>query len=159
LPSDRERLIEIISEGAVFRPDEVSCAIELIDGALARADGNTYEALVAIEDGAGGERPIGYTCYGATPMTEGTFDLYWIVVAAEARGGGIGRALLAQAEEELASRGARIVRIETSSLEGQGGASRFYRKVGYAEVGRIADFYRAGDDLVTFAKVLAPSSR
>ena len=46
-PADRARLVEIISQGAVFRPEEVSCAIELLDGALARAEGNTYEALVA----------------------------------------------------------------------------------------------------------------
>lgn len=135
----------------------MSCAIELIDGALARAEGNTYEVLVAIDDQPRPERPIGYTCFGATPMTEGTFDLYWVVVAAEARGGGIGRALIAQTEAELASRGARIVRIETSSLEGQGGASRFYRKIGYAQVGLVPDFYRPGDDLIIFAKTLAPT--
>ena len=87
-------------------------------------------------------------------MTESTFDLYWIVVAAAARGRGIGQALIRGTEEHLRGRGARLVRIETSSLEGQGGAVRFYEKAGYERVATIPAFYREGDDLVTFAKKL-----
>ena len=137
----------------------MSCAIELLDGALAQAEGNTYEALVTLPEeggpqGGGNDEPLAYACFGATPMTEGTFDLYWLVVAAEARGRGLGRGLLTQVEEGLRTRGARLIRIETSSLEGQGGAARFYAQAGYAQVGRIVDFYRPGDDLITFAKVL-----
>jgi ribosomal protein S18 acetylase RimI-like enzyme len=155
LPAERERLIAIISQGAGFRPEEVSCAIELLDDALARAEDNTYEALVAVDDGddqAG--VPIGYACFGPTPMTEGTHDLYWLVVSAEARGRGVGRGLLAAVENDIRGRGGRRVRIETSSLEGQGGAARFYAAAGYERAGLIRDFYRPGDDLVTFLKVL-----
>ena len=52
LPSDRAQLIEILSQGAGFRPEEVACAIELLDAALAPADpdGDTYEARVAVDD-------------------------------------------------------------------------------------------------------------
>jgi len=135
----------------------VSCAIELLDGALVQAEGNTYEALVAHLGQAAalpGDPLVGYACFGATPMTEGTFDLYWLVVAEEARGRGMGRGLLTAVEDQLRGRGARLLRIETSSLEGQGGAARFYAQTGYRQVGLVADFYRPGDDLITFAKVL-----
>jgi ribosomal protein S18 acetylase RimI-like enzyme len=138
----------------------VSCAIELLDAALAQADGNTYEALVALGDDAGdrpdggGERLIGYTCFGRTPMTEATFDLYWLAVSAAARGRGVGREMMAVVEDHLRSRGAHTVRVETSSLEGQGGACRFYEKTGYQRAGVIPNFYRPGDDLVIFTKVL-----
>jgi GNAT superfamily N-acetyltransferase len=97
---------------------------------------------------------LGYACFGATPMTEATFDLYWLVVAADMRGQGIGGALLAGVEAELKQRGGRILRIETSSLEGQGGARRFYEKAAFRLAGAIPDFYRQGDDLLVFAKVL-----
>jgi ribosomal protein S18 acetylase RimI-like enzyme len=90
-------------------------------------------------------------------MTEATFDLYWIAVAPEHQGQGLGRALLGHLEQELTRRGARTLRIETSSLEGAGGAARFYARHGFAEVGRIDDFYRMGDHLLTFAKRLAPA--
>lgn len=139
----------------------MSCAIELLDGALAQAEGNTYEALIAevahTSDGGGaGDAviPVGYACFGQTPMTEATYDLYWLVIGAAARGRGLGQALMAATEEHLRGRGARTIRVETSSLEGQGGACRFYAKSGYRRVGEIPDFYRAGDDLVIFAKVL-----
>jgi ribosomal protein S18 acetylase RimI-like enzyme len=139
----------------------VSCAIELLDAALARAEGNSYEALLVSDQlgdraGAGaGDQPLGYVCFGATPMTEATFDVYWIVIAAEARGRGLGRALLDATERQLRERGARTVRVETSSLEGQGGAARFYDRAGYQRSGFIESFYRPGDDLITFTKKLA----
>jgi ribosomal protein S18 acetylase RimI-like enzyme len=142
----------MVSEGATFRPEEVSCAIELLDAALARAEGNTYEVLVATGDDD--DHPVGYVCFGRTPMTESTYDLYWLVVSARVRGRGIGRALLAGFEAHLKAQGGRTVRVETSSLEGQGGAVRFYQGTGFTRAGAIADFYRAGDDLVIFSKAI-----
>jgi ribosomal protein S18 acetylase RimI-like enzyme len=87
-------------------------------------------------------------------MTQATFDVYWIMVATDAQGRGLGRALLAETERVLMARGAATIRIETSSLEGQGGAVRFYERAGFSRVGLIEDFYRPGDDLVTLAKRL-----
>jgi GNAT superfamily N-acetyltransferase len=138
--------------GSPFRPEEVDCAVELLDAVLNQPPGNTYESLI-LEDEA--ERPVAYACFGATPMTDGTYDLYWMVTEASLRGQGLGAQLLSAVEDELRRRRARLIRIETSSLEGQGGARRFYLKCGYAEVGLIQDFYRPGDDLVTLAKRLA----
>ena len=97
---------------------------------------------------------FGYACFGKTPMTEATYDLYWLVVAEAARGRGIGAKLMTGVEDELRQRGAGILRVETSSLEGQGGARRFYEKTGFRLAGAIPDFYRKGDDLLVFTKVL-----
>ena len=158
LPSDRAQLIDILSQGAGFRSEEVACAIELLDAVLDPADPDerdSYEARVAVSDEKGQpERVLGYACLGPTPMTDATFDLYWLVVAEDARGRGIGGAMFAAVEAELRQRGGRIIRVETSSLEGQGGARRFYEKTGFRLAGAIPDFYREGDDLLVFAKVL-----
>jgi ribosomal protein S18 acetylase RimI-like enzyme len=156
LPSDRAQLIDILSQGAGFRSAEIECAIELLDAALAPADEESdgYEARVAVSDDAASERVLGYACFGATPMTDATVDLYWLVMARDVRGQGLGAALYAGVEAELKQRGVRIIRVETSSLEGQGGARRFYEKTGFRLAGAIPDFYRQGDDLLVFAKVL-----
>ena len=154
LPSDRAQLIDILSQGAGFRSEEIDCAIELIDDALAPSDREKdgYEVRVAVEED--GDRVLGYACFGATPMTAAAYDLYWLVVAEAARGRGIGGALCAAVADELKGRGGHVIRVETSSLEGQGGARRFYEKVGFRLAGAIPDFYRDGDDLLVFSKVL-----
>ena len=98
---DRAPLHQLLTKDGLFTREEVSVALELIDGALAEPGGE-YRVLVAeLGDGA----LAGYICYGPTPMTEGTWDLYWIVTHPDARGGGVARALVARMEEEL--RGAR----------------------------------------------------
>ena len=158
LPADRGQLIDILSQGAGFRSEEIACAIELVDDALARSDEpqsdkDGYEVRVAVDDDDVA-RVLGYACFGATPMTAAAYDLYWLVVAEAARGRGIGAALCAAVAEEIKERGARVIRVETSSLEGQGGARRFYEKTGFGLAGSIADFYRDGDDLLVFSKVL-----
>ena len=129
----------------------MACALELLEAVLAPPEGNTYEALAGFDETA---EAVCYACFGATPMTDATFDVYWMVTAPPLRGQGLGAQLLTTVESVLASRGARSIRIETSSLEGQGGAKRFYERQGYLIVGRIADFYRPGDDLVTLVKRL-----
>jgi ribosomal protein S18 acetylase RimI-like enzyme len=118
---------------------------------LSPPEGNTYEALLLVDDR---DRPVAYACFGQTPMTDATYDLYWMITEAALRGRGLGGRLLAALEESLRARAVRTLRIETSSLEGQGGARRFYERSGYSVVGLIPDFYRPGDDLVTLAKRL-----
>ncbi|HEY0714231.1 MAG TPA: GNAT family N-acetyltransferase [Polyangia bacterium] len=115
-------------------------------------EGNTYEARILVDEA---DRPCAYACFGHTPMTTATFDLYWLVTAAVHRGKGLGARLLREIEGELAGRKAVTIRVETSSLEGQGGALRFYERCDYRVAGRIPDFYRPGDDLITLTKRLA----
>jgi ribosomal protein S18 acetylase RimI-like enzyme len=140
-----------VSEDALFTKEEVSVALELIDAALADPDGE-YRVLVAEGDGPW---PLaGYVCFGPTPMTEGTWDLYWIVTQPEARGRGVARSLVERMEHELRARGARRVRVETSHLDNYGAAHAFYERLQYPVVARLPDFYRPGDDLLVMMKRL-----
>jgi len=87
-------------------------------------------------------------------MTQGTFDLYWVASDPDARGHGVGRALLESMEHELRTRGGRIVRVETSATEAYGTTRGFYAALAYVEEARFRDFYQDGEDLVTLAKRL-----
>jgi ribosomal protein S18 acetylase RimI-like enzyme len=88
-------------------------------------------------------------------MTVCTYDLYWIVTHAQARGQGVARALIEAMEAELRSRGPRAqIRVETSQTEGYGAARKLYDRMGYPEMARFANFYKEGDDLIVFYKVL-----
>ena len=106
-----------------------------------------YITFVIDEDGV-----RGYVCIGPVPLTQGVYDLYWIVVDAAARGRQYGQRLLRFAEEEVKRRAGRMVLIETSSLPAYEGTRRFYLAAGYPEVARIANFYKPGDDKIIYGK-------
>jgi len=146
---DRAPLHQLLTKDALFTREEVSVALELIDGALAEPGGE-YRVLVAELDGA----LAGYVCYGPTPMTDGTWDLYWIVTHPQVRGNGVARALVGRMEGELRALGARMVRVETSRLDGYGAAHAFYERMSYPVCAVMPDFYRPGDDLVVMLKRL-----
>jgi ribosomal protein S18 acetylase RimI-like enzyme len=151
-PTDRAALEAVLRSDDTFRADEIAVALELVDDALAKPNSD-YWFVVAVDRDAD-ERVVGYLCYGPTPMTQASYDLYWIVIHRDARGAGVGAELIGAMERDLAGRGAAGVRIETSQLESHGAARRVYERHGYGEVARIPDFYRPGDALVTFYKKL-----
>lgn len=153
LESDRDAVHDIVTRAGNFTGDEVEVAMELVDEWLADGEASGYLTRVLLDDDAHSpSRVRGYVCFGPTPMTESTFDLYWIAVDPDARGRGFGARLLADAEAEVRARGGRLLLIETASQEAYTSTVRFYERAGYTVVSRIADYYRPGDDKITFAK-------
>lgn len=144
----RGRLREILDATAVFRPDEVEIALELFDDAVT----GDYEFLGGFDH----DDLVAYACFGATPGTDRTFDLYWIAVHPRAQGNGSGSRLLAEVEQRLRDRGARLLVVETSSRPEYNATRRFYLARGYHEAARMRDFYAVGDDRVIYTKALAP---
>ncbi len=145
-PDDRDCLERLLHRIDNFTPEEVRVALELIGLAISDPQGSGYEVLVATDSD---ETRVGYVCYGPTPLTDGTFDLYWIAVDPDCRGRGVGRLLHDAMLSDLHGRGARLVRLETSSQDSYDGTMRFYEALGYEVVSRVRDFYRPGDDLYT----------
>ncbi len=103
--------------------------------------------------------PVGWICWGPTPCTLGTFDIYWIGVAPAWQGRGIGRALTNFAEQAITEHGGRLFVVETSSREAYIPTRRFYEALGYWEAGRLPDFYGPGDDKVIFLKAAPDAMR
>ena len=149
-PRHRGRLAEILTATRVFNDDEVTVALELFD---ATAEG--YEFLGAF-DSAGAL--VAYACYGPTPGTDGTYDLYWIAVDPAAQGAGEGTRLLGEVEQQLRTRAGRLLVAETSSRADYAPTRHFYERRGYREVARVADFYAPADDRVIYAKRLTPKA-
>jgi ribosomal protein S18 acetylase RimI-like enzyme len=148
-PGDLPGLQNILDRTANFLPDEVEVARELIYESVGDAQ-TTYQTLVAHNDA-----PVGYVCFGRTPMTDHTFDLYWIVVDAALQGHGIGRLLYAEMEKMVREQNGKLIRIETSSSEGYDATQAFYHRLGFDELSHIKDFYRDGDALITFVRYLS----
>jgi ribosomal protein S18 acetylase RimI-like enzyme len=153
---DVAALVEITRDTGFFRLDEVVTAQELLEECAAKGESSGYYVQVATE---GSGKPLGYVCFGPTPLTLGTWDVYWIAVAPGYQGLGIGTRLMRWAEGEICQRGGRLVLVETSSQELYASTRRFYCSSGYEEVSRIPDFYDLGDAKVTFAKVISQGGR
>jgi ribosomal protein S18 acetylase RimI-like enzyme len=142
-------LREILDATAVFRPDEVTMALELFD----EVGSGDYEFVGAFDD----DSLVAYACFGATPGTDRTFDLYWIAVDPSAQRHGSGSRLLQEVERRLHERGARLLVVETSSRAEYAATREFYRRRGLEEVARMRDFYAPSDDRVIYTKALSPS--
>ena len=155
----RSGIEEIIRATGVFNDDEVGVALELFDGAFgfglsafgeprAESPEPDYEFIGAFD----GDRLIGYACFGLTPSTDRTYDLYWIAVHPDAQRTGAGAALMDQVERQLEARRARLIVVETSSRDDYAPTRGFYRKRGYDEVARVRGFYAPEDDRVVLTK-------
>lgn len=146
-PADRGRIEEITRAVALFREDEALVALEVFDAAVSGSP--DYTALGADHDG----RLAGWICWGPTPCTVGTYDLYWMAVDPALHGAGFGSALLFEMERRLAGV-ARLIVVETGGRPEYRGTRAFYQARGYRAAATIPDFYAPGDDQVVYVKPL-----
>ena len=151
--NDRQGLEIMLAGIPSFDADDQAVALELIDVALNDPGQMDYLFLLAVDDN---DQPIGYACYGPTPLTDGTFDLYWIAVAADLSGKGIGTSLLQAVEEDIKRRNGRMLIIETSSGEEYTKTRQFYLKNDYPLAEAIKDFYRPG--AVSYTHLTLPTT-
>ena len=147
---DRPRITKILHDTPEFKPFEVAVAEELIDSYLDDPSGSGYHILVAEADST----VEGYICYGPTPLTEGTWDIYWVAVSREKQGQGIGSALIRSAEKEILKAEGRLSIIETSSTPAYEKTRTFHLSHGYQIIARIPDFYAPNDDKLIMQKRL-----
>jgi len=147
--SDKPAVMDILRRTKMFTPDEISVAEEQIDIVFDQPAQKDYNELV-IEDAAG--QVAGWMSWGPTPMTEGTYDLYWIAVDPDTQGQGLGKTLVRWLEDHVRREKGRMILIETASQAVYEPTRQFYLRQDYREVARIRDYYKPGDDRIIYAK-------
>ena len=145
--ADRGRIEEITRAVGLFRDDELLVALEVFDEAVRAGGSDSYTVIGADLDGV----LVGWICWGPTPCTLRTFDLYWMAVHPALQKSGIGSALLSEMERRLDGL-ARLIVIETAGRADYAATRAFYQARGYRVVSTIPDFYAPGDDQVVFVK-------
>jgi ribosomal protein S18 acetylase RimI-like enzyme len=150
--SDRAAIEHITRSSGLFREDELPVAVEVFDAAA--AGDPSYTALAAEVDG----RAAGWICWGPTPCTLGTWDLYWMAVDPSLQGSGVGTALIREMEHRLAGL-ARMIVVETAGRADYAGTRAFYEARGYRAVATIPDFYAPGDDQIAYVKYLTSTAQ
>jgi ribosomal protein S18 acetylase RimI-like enzyme len=146
--AQRARLEALTRATGLFHEEEVATAVELLDESLAGDD--DYRFLGAYDNAT----LVGWACWGPTPGTQGTHDLYWIAVDPEQQGQGIGTQLLGAVEAELMADDCRLIVVETSSRAAYEPTRRFYERRGYTRAATLPGYYAPGDDLVIYLKDL-----
>jgi len=148
IASDLLPLRQILIATETFTEVEVDCAMELLETVLNDATQKDYQVIVTEYE----DVVAGYVLYGPVPLTEGSYDLYWIATDPELHGKGVGRQLMKEVERRLRVADARLLCLETSSQGHYTRTRKFYEQAGYLEESRICDFYRPGDDRITYVK-------
>jgi len=147
---DVEPIRRILIATGAFIEEEVRVAIELVEDAIQRPNGDYLVKVIPTEDGV-----AGYTCYGRALFTEAAYDLYWIAFDPIWHGTGAARHLMAATEADVRSRGGRLLLVETASKPSYARTRRFYESIGYREAARIRNYYREGDDKIIYEKRLS----
>ena len=154
--SDETAIRALLGRIAIFEPHEIRVAEELVAESLA---GSPDYVIHVAEDSdrpadGGAARVVGYVCYGHNPVTDALHDLYWIAVDPAMQGRGVGRALLARAEQSVRLAGGRGIVIDTSSRPEYEQARALYDRTGYSRVADVPDYYKPGDALFIYMKLL-----
>ncbi|KAF0160378.1 MAG: acetyltransferase gnat family [Ignavibacteria bacterium] len=131
---DRQELADMINDTANFNAEEKSVAVEIIDEALSKPNHEYYNVFVFEREG----KVLGYHCVGKRALTDGVFDLFWIVVGSNAQNLGVGKKLLEHTENFVKENNGRWILAETSSKDSYTATRNFYLRNNYSIVSRSA---------------------
>lgn len=153
-PADTPSLLALAEATGIFLPCEVEGLLGGVLNALHAGQlGDGHTAWVWA-DGPGGP-PAGWVYFSPVDNTNGVWNLWWIGVDPPRQGRGLGGEMLDAVEAHVRAAAGRLLLVETSATPGFDRVRRFYANRGYAEGGRIPDFYADGDGKVTYYKRVA----
>ena len=150
---DVSALKSLALDNGMFEPGEMD---DFDDALFGYFDGSLDNYFwIVLEDDSGDV--VGAAYYAPEPFADRMWNLYFISVRPGLHGRGVGRALITHVEDALRQQGeqvARVLIVETSSVDAYGQARGFYRTQEYEEEARIREFYGPGDDKIVFWKSL-----
>ena len=150
MAEDVGRVRSLVASTGFFNAAEAEVAADLVSERLTKGIRSGYHFVLAER----GSTLVAYACYGPIFGTQGSFDLYWIAVAPEEQGRGLGAQTYTRAEAAMRKAGAKHLYADTSSSDRYAGTRGFYQRMGFEEEARLADFYAPGDGKIVYVKAL-----
>ncbi len=138
MAEDVGRVRSLVASTGFFNAAEAEVAADLVSERLTKGIRSGYHFVLAER----GSTLVAYACYGPIFGTQGSFDLYWIAVAPEEQGRGLGAQTYTRAEAAMrkAGRQACLCRhlvvgplcrharlLSAHGVRGRGAARRFLR--------------------------------
>jgi ribosomal protein S18 acetylase RimI-like enzyme len=156
-PRERAHLLEVAVGTGLFTPQEAESLLgDVLDGISSAGMQAGHEAACCRSEENG--VALGWCYFAPDDHAQGIWNLWWIGVAPDHHGCGVGKALLKHAERRAVTQGGRILIIETSDSDRLSRARRFYASNGYTECGRIPHFYSEDESKVIFSRRLEGSA-
>ena len=149
--ADRARIEEILRSTDFFYEFEIQTALEITDETISGGmDGSGYYWLkISDNDGL-----VAFSNYGKNDFSTHSWELYWIAVHHNSRHKKLGSALLKAVEDDIKTRGGKILWIETSGRPLYASTEGFYKRNGYELAASLKDFYGPGDPKQIYSKIL-----
>lgn len=146
--SDMTPLLAILRDSGQFDEDGLNHVRETLNACLAGESEDLW--FSADRQGLAG------AAYCAPEvMANGTWNLLMLWINPAYQRQGVGQALLSRVEKSLADKQARLLLVETSSLDDFTAARAFYQKQGFTEEARIRNYYGFGEDKLIYTKMLS----
>jgi ribosomal protein S18 acetylase RimI-like enzyme len=152
--SDLIAVGKTVRSSGYFSEVEIETAVELVEEALLDGQFSPYLFLFAEFEQA----LVGYCCFGQIPLTDSSYDVYWIAVNEEWRSRGVGSEIMRRTEEEIVRLGGSRIYVDTSGRAQYGPTRKFYQARGYLLEAVLKDFYAAGDDKLIYCRTIKPPS-
>lgn len=147
IKSDIQAVRNILNSTGFFYDSEVDVAAELAQENFEKGEeiSGYFFTIVEVE-----EKIVAFSCYGKTPCTEASYDLYWIAVNQNQKGKGIGKMLMKMLEEHVAKLDGKNIWIETAGRPLYNPTRKFYENYGCKLVAELPEFYGEDDSKVIY---------
>jgi ribosomal protein S18 acetylase RimI-like enzyme len=150
-PQDIKKIAALLKDTGFFHSYEIDVATELIKEWLSKGPDSGYHFIFSDSKGS----LAGYCCYGATPCTLSSYDIYWIAVHPDFQKKGLGKKIFCEAELLIRKAQGTRIYIDTSQSEKYIPTRKFYERVGFKQVALLEDFFAPGDGKIIYCKILA----
>ncbi len=149
--ADRQDIYNILMHSGIFNQSDADCVDGMFGEAFNKVSDDNYRFISCRE----GDHLLGFACFGRESLTHGTWDLFWVCVAADARRKGAGRALLAEVQRQAAHKSVRLIVIYTSSTDRYAPARNLYESMGFICTAKVPDYYAEKDHLLIYTQRIA----
>lgn len=148
--SDTAAVVALVVASELFPAEETGVVETMLEEYFAGREGEGHTCVVDEVDGD----LVAVAYYQPVTATDRTWELVMIGVRQDLHRQGRGAPLLQHVEDDLRTRGQRLLLVETSALPAFARARAFYLGRDYDEEARVRDYFEAGDDMVLFRKAL-----
>jgi ribosomal protein S18 acetylase RimI-like enzyme len=151
LLSDKPEMMSLFAALNLFDTTELQFMSELVDNCCNGTLGEGHYLVVDIDDNT----LTAAAYYAPESFGQNVYNLYFIGVLPNQQGKGIGSLMLEYVEKHLMELKQRLLLVETSGLASFEKTRQFYLKNNYQKEATIREYYKEGDDKITYRKKLA----